>query len=116
MKKHKELTAAERSKIEILLRENYTITGISKLLGVHKSVVSREVKNRSTPNGYFARVAQLDYETKKSRRKKVSILGYSKYRDFVIEKLTIGWSPEQISGRLKKEESELQISHEAIYL
>lgn len=115
MKKQKELTAAERSKIEILLRENYTITKISRLLGVDKSVVSREVKNRSTPNGYYAWVAQLDYEAKKAKRKRGSILNNSKYRDFVIDKLSIGWSPEQISGWLKKERAELQVSYETIY-
>ena len=115
MKKNKELTAAERSKIEILLREDYTITDISRLLEVHKSVISREVKNRSTTNGYFAWIAQINYEEHKAKRKRDSILGYSKYRNFVIDRLIAGWSPEQISGWLKKEKSVLQISYEAIY-
>jgi len=36
-------------------------------------------------------------------------------RSYVKRKLESGWSPEQISGRLKIDNPDLSISHEAIY-
>lgn len=45
MKKYKQLTAAQRSKIEVLLQEKYTPTKIAVSIGVDKSTVSRELKN-----------------------------------------------------------------------
>jgi IS30 family transposase len=36
-------------------------------------------------------------------------------RAFVIQKLTRGWSPEQISGRLKLKAPTAAVSREAIY-
>lgn len=35
--------------------------------------------------------------------------------DYVIEKLKLGWSPEQIDGRLKLEKGYRVISYECIY-
>jgi len=36
-------------------------------------------------------------------------------RTYVEESLAIGWSPEQIAGRISIDHPELSISHEAIY-
>lgn len=115
MSKTKELTAADRKAIEVLLKLNFTPSKIAKSLGVNKSTICREVTKRSTPNGYFAWVAQLDYESNKSKRKKANILSYSKYRNYVIEKLIAGWSPEEICGRLKKVDKLFSICPETIY-
>lgn len=115
MKKQKELTAADRKAIEVLLRSNFTSKRIAESLGVHKSTICREIKKRSTPNGYFAWTAQLGYEKAKSRRKKESILSYSKYRDYVLERLVWGWSPEEISGRLREVDKLFDICPETIY-
>jgi len=34
---------------------------------------------------------------------------------YVVDKLKLGWSPEQISGRIGTDCPQLKISHEAIY-
>lgn len=114
MTKYKQLTAAQRSKIEILIQEKYSVSAIALKIGVHKSTVSRELK-RQAPNGYFANVAQLDYESRRERCGRTKIFSYSKYRDHVIYHLYKGWSPETISGRLKFEKADWSISHETIY-
>lgn len=114
MTKYKQLTAAQRSKIEILLQEKYSVSNIALKIGVNKSTVSRELK-RQAPNGYFANIAQLDYKARRERCGRKKILAYSKYRDHVIGQLYQGWSPETISGRLKFEEATWSISHETIY-
>lgn len=115
--KKQNLTAANRGAIEILLQKNFTPAEIAKEIGFDKSTICREIRNRSTPNGYFAEIAELDYQTKRKKSKRRKKLDYSKHRDYVLGKLRIGWSPEEISGRLRNIETEvgLQISHEAIY-
>jgi IS30 family transposase len=115
MNKYKQLTAADRSKIEVLLLKKYTLTEIACTLGFDKSTISREVKKRATPKGYLAHNAQLNYETKRERCGKRKILSFWKYRSHVIDKLIDGWSPEQISGRLKLERSSWYVSPETIY-
>lgn len=116
MKKNKELTIADRKVIEVFLKEERNQTEIAKALGVNKSTISREVKNRSTPNGYFSDIAQLDYESKRERTGTNSRrIIHSKTRNYILSKLELGWSPEQISGRMKREEREDYVCMETIY-
>ena len=115
VKKTKELTAADRKAIEVLLKANFTPSKIAKSLGVHKTTICREVTKRSTPNGYNAWSAEIDYEIKKRKRGKESILSNTKYRNYVIDRLVDGWSPEQICGRLRKVDKLFKICPETIY-
>ena len=39
----------------------------------------------------------------------------TRIRHYVIAKLKLGWSPEQIANRLEKDHYELHISYEAVY-
>jgi len=115
--KNKQLTAANRGAIEVLLHKDFSLIEIAKEVGVDKSTISREIKNRSTPTGYFANIAQIDYESKRSNCRRKRKLSNSRYRNYVIEKIKIGWSPEQIAGRLNKLEDglKMKIHHETIY-
>lgn len=115
MKEYKQLTVAERNKIEILLQQEYSVTAIANALGVNKSTISREIKKRSCPKGYFSKVAQIDRKEKQKNSGKKKILSNWKYRSYVINRLIDGWSPEQISGRLKLEQSDWYVCPETIY-
>ena len=42
--KYKQLTDIQRYKIEMYLQEKFSITKIASKLGVHKSIISREIK------------------------------------------------------------------------
>ena len=44
---HKQLTAADRKAVEILLKEKYTFSSIANKIGVDKSTICREVNKRS---------------------------------------------------------------------
>jgi IS30 family transposase len=109
------LTAADRKAIEVLLKCNFTPSEVARKVGFNKSSICRELKNNGSRIGYFAEYAQAnsDYNRKRCRRKK--ILEYSKYRDYVLERLGLGWSPEQISGRLKNIERSFNVCPETIY-
>lgn len=117
------LTFYERQKIEYLLKCKLKITKIAALLHRDHSVISREVRrNTGQYPDYFpysAVVAQKATQrrakiTNKRKLAKDEVLG-----SYVVSRLKDGWSPEQISGRLKNQPpQELQgkyISDEAIY-
>jgi IS30 family transposase len=114
MKKH--LTAADRKVIEILLQSDFTVTSIAKKIGKSVPTISREINNRGTPNGYFADIAQLDYETKRKRSsqnaKKVM---HSKVRNLIIYCIKVGWSPEQVAGWMARYNVEARVCMETIY-
>lgn len=113
--KYKQITAADREIIEVLLSENYSTSQIAKKLGFNRSTICREIKNRSNPKGYSAFTAQCNYEDCRKRCVKVRKLGNSTTQNYVYEKLTAGWSPEQISGRMKLEQRVDYVCHETIY-
>jgi transposase, IS30 family len=116
------LTMRERSIIEIrYTKDNWNITQIAAEIGKHKSTVSRELKgkNRSGRNKYRADVANVKAcERIEKRGNKSKISKDSELEKYIIEKLMLGWSPEQISGRIKKDyplDITMHISYEAIY-
>jgi len=112
---HKQITVADRKAIEVLLNEEYTFSNIARKLGVDKSTICREINNRSTPNGYFSDVAQLNYEINRRKTGRRRKLKYSKTQNYVLEKLMIGWSPEQISGRMLLDKRVDYVCMETIY-
>jgi len=114
--KYKHLTAAQRGVIEGLLRANYTFKRIAAILGVSLSTVSREINQRKTPKGYFADIAQIDYEKRRRKCRVKKKMLYSKRQKHIVSRLQVGDSPEQISGRLRFEgRNDLYVCPETIY-
>lgn len=98
-----------------MLLEQYTVSEIARKLGVHIATVSREIKTRGTPMGYFADIAQGHYERMRVRCRKKKKLSNTHLQKLVSERLSWGWSPEQISGRLKHDGSSPYVCKETIY-
>jgi len=84
---------------------------IAEVMGVHKSSISRELKRNRGQRGYRPQQAQ---ELAAARRQKSVPRITTKVWKIVESLLQQDWSPEQISGRLKKEQG-IRISHEWIY-
>ena len=107
------LTIEERECLMLSLEKGQSIRQIAKKLGRAPSTISREL--RRTPGPYRASVAQKQYHRNRSRCKRRAIL-----EDRELHKLVrfllgyLWWSPEQISNRLK-EENTAQISTSTIY-
>lgn len=101
MMKSKHLTAADRRVVETLLKRHCTKSEIARELGVDPATVCREISKRSTPAGYFAHIAHLNYVTRRKNCGKKPKLSDSKTQTYVIGKLKIGWSPDEIMGRIK---------------
>lgn len=115
MKKYTQIKAVERDKIAIWLAEKQRLRDIAKRLGRSVSSISDEV-GRNSENGIYSSISAQNISEKRNfgsrkqnPRKDVWIIMY------VEDKLRIGWSPEQIAGRLKRDYGRNLISHETIY-
>jgi IS30 family transposase len=113
MSGYAQLTQGQRYQIEALLKTGHNQTMIAKVLSVHKSTISRELKRNHGLRGYRPKQAQ----------EKATMRQYEKFQPRIpaitwtlVEALIKqDWSPEQISGRLFKEQG-ISVSHESIYL
>ncbi len=99
----KHLTDADRVRIEVLLKEGFKQTEIAERIGVNRSTISREIRNRGTPSGYHAKQAEINHRLKRSKCHPKRKIEETSAGTYVLEKIRLGWSPETISGRLKLE-------------
>ena len=109
------LTRDQRCQLYTLKDSGESTDKIAAKLGVHRSSLYRELKRNTNLNGYEYQEAQ---EKAFERRKNCSHnnLKMNNTLIFLIEiKLKLQWSPEQISGWLKRQNSNESISHESIY-
>jgi len=114
--KYKQFSIEEREKIQELSWQKISLRKIGKILGRSHSSIIREL-NKSNPGRayqYKPRLAQERALEKRKSRGRKDRLKNKVIREYVISHLKMRWSPEQISGRLKKDLG-LPISHEAIY-
>ena len=111
MRTYHQLTQEQRYQIYALKKTKHSLAEIADVIGVHKSSVSRELKRNRGKCGYRPQQA---HELASGRRQK-SVPSITAEVWAVVERLLRqDWSPEQISGRLKKEQK-VCISHEWIY-
>lgn len=119
--KHRRLSHRERVVIETLLHEKKSKAYIAKKLNRARSTISREINKwiDDPSENYSADLAHWnakdDYLNKRNLDK---ISTYKSLKFFVYKGLLLGWTPEQISGRLKEvypNNPIMSISHEAIY-
>lgn len=112
------LSLEERDKIAIWKAEGVPIREIGRRLGRDPGTISRELSRNSAPinSGYY--LPSKAQERAKARKKAAGYrpkLKNKAIRDYVEFHLKIGWSPEIITGSLKRNHPKLAISHEAIY-
>lgn len=92
-----------------------SITDIAKRLSKHRSTLYRELKRNKEAEVYLPGAAQLkaDERAKERRQSKIEKDGY--LRDYIVRSLKKGWSPEQISGRMKYHKLTIYVCPETIY-
>lgn len=117
-KRYRHLDMDERETIGIMLAQGKSLREIGKAIGRNHTTISREIEINAPPirKGYYrAHKAQIRAATRNVESHKRLRLKNQGIRDYVSEKIMLGWSPEQIAGRLIIDQASLQISHEAIY-
>jgi len=112
------LTLPEREAISRGIASGSSIREIARGLQRAASTVSREVARHGGRPVY--RASEADHQAWKSalRPKTCLLATHVKLRTIVARKLILDWSPEQISGWLKRRYSRnesMRVSHETIY-
>lgn len=105
------LCLPQRYTIACLREQGLGSTAIARQVGVDKSTISREIRRNATTQGYRAEVAQ---KKAVSRCKRTPYKAKGALWQQVVDRLNQQHSPQQISGRLKKE-GQPTLSHETIY-
>jgi IS30 family transposase len=112
------LRLEEREEISRGIAAGQSIRQIAHGLGRAPSTVSREIRRNGGSHRYRANRADGSAWERALRPKLCRLALDRELRWRVAQKLALQWSPEQISGWLKREfptDQEMQISHEAIY-
>ncbi|MBS3812601.1 IS30 family transposase, partial [Candidatus Bipolaricaulota bacterium] len=107
-----QLTSEQRYAIYALKKRGETQTTIAETIGVHKSTVSREIRRNTGGRGYrYKQAHRFALKRRKCKaNKRITEDDWNEVEKLIKQQ----WSPEQISGRLKKEDNG-SISHEWIY-
>jgi len=117
-KTYKHLSITDRELISILKAQHKPLREIARAVNRDPATISRELKRNAPPvhTGYYlAHKAHQRSEKRKSKAHQRQRLKNDAISAYVREKLSLGWSPEQVSGRLPLEHPSFCISHEAIY-
>lgn len=118
---YKQLTAEDRVVIESLLSDGLSLRAVAVQVGVHASTICRE-RQRGRLAGsdrYFSVIGQRSHDSARAHagqaRRKLGTDARSTLWPLVLPYLRLGWSPQQIAGRLRSMPDSASISHETIY-
>ena len=120
-KKYHHLTRDQRCQICTLLKRGDSQVSIARILKVHPSSISREInrnKVKQRGNAYSEYYYKEAHRKALRRRREVSSRPSKLNREtkeFIVNKLKLQWSPEQISGWMKRHNFFITLSHETIY-
>ncbi len=108
-----------RMELSILRKKGYSMRAIAQELGVsHSSVVRELQRNAGIRTGEYnpgAAHTNAYYRRKKSKYEGMKVREVPELEVYVKKKLELGWTPEQISGRLRREQRKCVVSHVGIY-
>ena len=112
MRRYTQLTREQRYQIFALMKAGHNQSEIAMIVGRGKSTISRELGRNRGLRGYRPKQAHqlADARQQNRSRRRVTDETWS----LVKQLLRQDWSPEQISGWLKREYG-LSVSHEWIY-
>ena len=112
---YEQLSLDERCEISRLHAGGISRRGIGRALGRAGSTIGRELRrNSGSKVGYKVSWAMIQTDARR-KRKLYKLEGSSTLREQVVDHLAMGWSPEQIAGRLELENARPVVSHESIY-
>lgn len=120
VRKHGQLSLDERIEIYRLHEGGKSNKFIAKVLGRDKTTIGRELKRNSKPSGdwpggYEPLRADRLTRRRHARGRKHKMERQPELHKAVMDQLAMVRSPEQIAGRLAREQGRPVISHESIY-
>jgi len=110
-----QITAAERYALGLLRQRGLTAAAIARVLCRHRSTIGREVRRNGTPRDGCYRPQLADWyacgrRSRSRRNQRLSAADWTQVQELLRE----DWSPEQVTGWLRRFHL-LAISHETIY-
>jgi IS30 family transposase len=115
---YKQLSYEERVQIAILLKEKYSIRQIAKVINRNPGTISREIKRNfwdAFRAEYNASCADRKYRQRQRIPRQPEKMKNEEIKEYAENHLKMGWSPEQISGRMPIDKPGLNVSYETIY-
>jgi len=119
---HKHITSFQRNELSALLRAGLKQKDIAKLLNKTPSAICQELKRNKadTITGYSAKIAKENTRERRIKaNKRFRKIDNSEWiKKYIIKKIEKYWSPDQISGRIKKkwpDKLERHIGKDSIY-
>jgi len=112
------LSLSEREEISRGLVAGRSLRTIAATLARSPSTISREISRNGGAAHYRAAAADRRAWKRALRPKRCKLAAHARLRQAVAKKLQLDWSPEQISGWLKRtfpQSEALHVSHETIY-
>lgn len=115
MRSYSHFKISDRFTIFRMANQGKNCREIADALGRHHTAISRELKRHGGRSNYCPNSAQSNYARVRKRN-----FGTGKYhpdlREYILEKLKAGQSPDAIAGRLKRRGSKKwHVSHQTIY-
>jgi IS30 family transposase len=116
---YQQLQPEERLTIASMRLQGSSIRAMARILGRSPATISRELARNSSPVGYASMPAHaLSIERRAAARRPAKLDPHGVAWRVVLTLLDWKWSPQQISGTLKRmwpNDSTQQVSHETIY-
>ena len=120
MKNYTHLSLKERELVFLYLNQGKGLRAMGKILGRNHTTILREVTRNSRvgkkrKGGKYSPSLATSLVKKRRQESKRRKLDELSLQHYVLGKLNRGWSPEQISGRLKLKAPNCYLSYETIY-
>lgn len=112
---YRHINSEDRLKIHRLLLQGHCTQEIALQLRFHRATLYRELGRNSCQLGYRPDLASQQALLRRRNRMVAKLDKNQKLKQFVLEKLKIGWSPQQIAGRANRDAGSTVICHESIY-
>lgn len=113
-RQYKQLTQGQRYQVEALIETGHFQKEIAEVVGVSESAISRELQRNTGENGYCAESAHSQAIHRRQSAQKYSKAD-ERQTPIIEHGLLFGWSPENISCRMKIEVPDIALSHTTIY-
>lgn len=107
------LTLEERCRLRGMIEMGLPKAEMARRLGRHRSTIYRELDRNSNVPGYRPDGADRLAWARKLRGSR--LMRSTRLRAHIEDRLAMGWSPEQIAGRMEREGVEHKVSAESIY-
>jgi transposase, IS30 family len=125
-KKYKHINQFERDRIEALLNKKHKQEDMAKVIGRDASTISREIKRNRRRKRKNKKIIYGRYESNVAEQKAYVRRKYAKWQGkkidedvdlklYIVTRMLHGWSPDDISGRMRADNEPFYASKNAIY-